>query len=219
MHTQTQNCLTLVTWNVRGIRTQSKKNKIFNYLHQIKPDICLLQETHLEKEDLNHFQCKEFTNIYSSTLNSKQCGVSILIHNKLLYNHLSTIIDSGGRFVIINGNLANHNLTIINIYGPNNDNPSFFHDIFSKINDTSNIILAGDFNTVLDPNLDRSHFTRNNRHWRSTDTIKQYMQEFGLGDSWRSSHPQKRQYTYFSQVHKTSSRIDFILLSNALLLK
>ena len=166
MHTQTQNCLTLVTWNVRGIRTQTKKNRVFNYLLQIKPDICLLQETHLEKEDLNHFQPKEYNNIYSSTLNSKQCGVSILIHNKLLYNHLSTIIDSGGRFVIINGNLANHNLTIINIYGPNNDNPSFFHDIFSKINDTSNIILAGDFNTVLNPNLDHSHFTRNNRRWR-----------------------------------------------------
>lgn len=207
--------LTVVTWNVHGIRTQGKRKKIFNHLSQLNPDICLIQETHFSHSDLTHFKCKDYNNIYSSTFNNRQRGVSILIHNKLMYNHLSTTVDPEGRYVIINGTLSNNNLTIMNIYGPNNDNPSFFHDVFSKLNDNSNIILAGDFNTVLDEKLDRSHI--NNRHWHSTNTLIQYMQEFGLGDSWRLSHPDTRQYTHYSQVHHSSSRIDYILLSNTLL--
>uniref|UniRef100_A0A673BN77 Endonuclease/exonuclease/phosphatase domain-containing protein n=1 Tax=Sphaeramia orbicularis TaxID=375764 RepID=A0A673BN77_9TELE len=81
MNTQTQNSSTLVTWN-------------------LKLDICFLQETHFANTDLNHLQSKDFTNIYSSTLNSRRRGVSILIHDRLLYKHL--------------GNLSNH-MTIINI--------------------------------------------------------------------------------------------------------
>ncbi|KAJ0022323.1 hypothetical protein NQD34_009813 [Periophthalmus magnuspinnatus] len=214
---QTPNTLTFVTWNVRGIRTQAKKKKIFSELHKLKPDICLLQETHLSNSDLDLLQFKEFNSIYSSTYNSRQRGVSILIHNKLIFNHLSTITDPEGRYVIINGTMSNNKFTIVNIYGPNTDDPSFFHCIFSKLNEASNIIIAGDFNTVLDSNLDRSHIAGHNRHWHSTDTIKQYMTDFGLGDSWRLSHPHKRQYTHSSAVHHSSSRIDYILISNILL--
>ena len=206
---------------MRGIRTQIKKAKIFSHLQKIKPDICLLQETHLSDsdKDKDHLISKDYNNVYSATYNSRQRGVAILVHNKLLFHHISTTSDPGGRYVIINCSIIDYSFTIVNIYGPNNDDPLFFHNIFKQLNNTSNVIIAGDFNTVLNPILDRSHIAGHNRNWHSTDTIKKYMEDFGLGDSWRLSHPNTKQYTHTSLVHHSSSRIDFFLISNTLLPK
>ncbi len=42
------------------------------------------------------------------------------------------------------------------------------------------------------------------------------MEDCGLGDSWRLNHPTDREYTHFSKVHCTYSRIDFFLTNNSL---
>ncbi len=76
-------------------------------------------------------------------------------------------------------------------------------------------LIGGDFNTIIDPSLDRS--TRNKRHWQSTDTIVQFMRDFGLGNGWRLQHPTDREYTYYSPVHHSYSRIDFVLTSNSII--
>ena len=43
-------------------------------------------------------------------------------------------------------------LTLVNLYGPNCDNPAFYSQIFDNIDSFENdkIILCGDFNLVLD---------------------------------------------------------------------
>lgn len=46
-----------VSWNVRGINSPIKRNKILKHLKKLKADVCMLQETHFlesEKETLNH---------------------------------------------------------------------------------------------------------------------------------------------------------------------
>nr|XP_057934911.1 F-box only protein 8 isoform X1 [Doryrhamphus excisus] len=43
------------------------------------------------------------------------------------------------------------------------------------------------------------------------------MSDFGLCDAWRSYHPTHREYTYFSPVHHTYSRIDYFLTSSSIL--
>ena len=43
------------------------------------------------------------------------------------------------------------------------------------------------------------------------------MQDCGLGDSWRLQHPTTRQYTFFSPVHHSYSRIDFFFTSNTII--
>lgn len=43
------------------------------------------------------------------------------------------------------------------------------------------------------------------------------MSDFGLGDSWRLQHPNAKEYTFFSPVHHSYSRIDFFLTSNSLI--
>lgn len=72
--------------------------------------------------------------------------------------------------------MNNSPVTIGDVYGPNSDDYSFFHNFFSLISNLSNgsEIVRGDFNNVIDPSLDKSK-NRTNKLWQSTKTIKQFM--------------------------------------------
>ena len=65
--------------------------------------------------------------------------------------------DVNGRFIIIDIKIENQLYTIANIYGPNNDDPEFFQQFGENLLDFSgeNIILAGDFNLVLEVEKDK----------------------------------------------------------------
>lgn len=117
-------------------------------------------------------------------------------------------------------------ITIGNLYGPNSDEPTFFQSFFSAITDLTDcpVITAGDFNTVLDPSIDRSDNSRSKLTWQSTSTIKQFISDHGLADSWRQQHPSSREYSFYSPVHRsyedslifniTQSTIHRIIISN-----
>ena len=71
----------------------------------------------------------------------------------------------------------------------------------------SNTILAGDFNTPLTP-MDRSAKQKINKQTLAlTDTLDQMY----IVDTDRTFHPKTTEYTFFSNAHGTSSRIDHIL--------
>lgn len=80
---------------------------------------------------------------------------------------------------------------IIIIYGPNNEDPSFFHNFFSILNNlpSSDLIRGGDHNTTLDPTIDKQNTTGNNTTHQSTAILKQYMEDCGLGNSWEAKSP------------------------------
>lgn len=105
------------------------------------------------------------------------------------------------------------------MYAPNNDDPAFFINIFSHLSELpekTTTIIAGDFNTVLNPTLDRSTNAAHIKQSQSAKVIQDYMEEIGLGDGWRLKHPNKREYTFFSSVHHSFSRIDLFLINNSI---
>ena len=206
-----------LSWNVRGIHAPIKRTKIINHLHKLQADICLLQETHLLETEHKKLLGKYFNRIYSSSFNSKKRGVAILVHKNVQLIHKKTISDTQGRYIIIQITINNKDITIANIYGPNTDDPAFYHDLFTILSDFSNspLVIGGDFNTVL--NLEQDRLNSNAKIWRTTKMLQQYMEDFGLGDIWRLQHPSVKEYTYFSQVHHSFSRIDLFLASNSII--
>lgn len=66
------------------------------------------------------------------------------------------------------------------------------------LRDTNNIVIPGDFNTVINPQMDQSNSTNRSRVSHSTEIIKQYMTNLCLGDSWRKNNSSLLKYTYFS---------------------
>ena len=142
-----------------------------------------------------------------------------MINRKINLNHISSIVDPEGRYVIINISIHNIKLCIASIYGPNIDDPSFFHTFFASLaahSDTA-LLIGGDFNLVCNPDQDRLSTAGSYRSWQSTDVLKQYMSDFGLCDAWRSHHPTVKEYSFFSPVHRSHSRLDYFLTSSSIM--
>ena len=74
-----------------------------------------------------------------------------------------------------------------------------------KIN--SNTIIVGDFNTPLSP-MDSSTKQKINKE---TQTLNDTIDQLDLIDIYRTFHPKTKNFTFFSSVHGTFSRIDHIL--------
>lgn len=90
--------------------------------------MCILQETRLANSDLQSLTSKQYDKIFSSTYNSKQRGVSVLVNKNFPLIDNTSITDPDGRFVIMKVSINHIELSLVNIYGLNSDDPSFFHN-------------------------------------------------------------------------------------------
>ena len=67
-------------------------------------------------------------------------------------------------------------------------------------------IIVGTFNTPLTP-IDRS----SKEKIKETQILNNTLDEMQLIDIFRTFHPHAEEYTFFSNTHKTFSRIDHVL--------
>ena len=133
---------------------------------------------------------------FSSPGTAKSRGVSILISKAVNFNETQVLTDSDGCYVIVHGQLLD---TPVVLYAPNLDKPEFFHNLSQLLLDlgSDQIILGGDFNQILDQDLDRS-LPRCGTESRSAAAIRQLASDLGLTDIWRLMHPDRREYSFFS---------------------
>ena len=76
-------------------------------------------------------------------------------------------------------------LTLINIYGPNRDDPDFYQGISNSIIKYNNpVILGGDFNLVIDPDMDLQDYVNVNNP-KAREQVLNMMFEHNLLDVWR----------------------------------
>ena len=70
-----------------------------------------------------------------------------------------------------------------------------------------NTVIVGVFNTPL-TSMDRSSRQKTNK---ATEILKETIEKLDFIDIFRTLHPKKAEYTFFSNAHGTFSRIDHIL--------
>ena len=93
-------------------------------------------------------------------------------------------------------NLCEHDVLFINVYGPNNDDASFYETPYEFFGQTeeNEFHIGGDSNTVLDPVVDKFGvylvFIKNCR-----EKINSMLDSFDLVDIWRVYHPTERHFT------------------------
>ena len=80
------------------------------------------------------------------------------------------------------------------------------------------VIMAGDFNMVTDKIKDKTFNGWNDIYQRNT-ILRKKTRNNQLKDTWRELKGDKRRYTYFSAVHNSYSRIEFIFTSQDLIFK
>lgn len=163
------------------------RKKVLGHLNKLKAGIVFLQETHLRTFD--HFRLRGgwIGQSYHSNFCSKSQGVAILI-NKDIPSVVET--DSLGRYVIVTRRLYNTLVVLVNVYAPHWDDSSFFLNFFSKIPNvnTHQLLLWGDMNCVLSPNLDRSSL-RPVPKTSSALQLQCFLNTNGVIDIWRFLYP------------------------------
>ena len=210
--------LTLCSWNVNGINEPVKRGKVLSHLRELKADIIFLQETHLKNEAHGKIRARWISQVFHSRFSAKARGVAILIRKNVPFLHKSTVSDKEGRYILVTGEIHSMPITLLNIYGPNWDDPEFFRKTFSLIPDisTTNLIIGGDFNLVLDTYLDRSS-TQRVAPSNASNFLNTYIKNTNLLDVWRILNAAGREYSFHSRVHNVYTRIDFFLLDGKLL--
>ena len=146
--------------------------------------------------------------IFHANGNQKKAGVAILISHKIDFKIKTIIRDKEGHCIMIKGSIQEEDITIVNIYAPNTGATQYIRQMLTakKGESNSNTITAGDFNTPFSP-MDRSSKLNINKE---TQALNDTLNKKDLIDIYRTFHPKTTEYTFFSSVHGTSSRIDML---------
>ena len=133
------------------------------WLTRQKADIIFLQETYSTKEveDIWNTQYKG-KSFYSHGTNHS-CGVMILIKDDLEFEYKSSVLDTNGRYILIDATVQGSDFLLVNMYAPNKvqEQCEFFSGLGKMVEEFNTsaeqkIVVGGDFNVAIDPDLDCS---------------------------------------------------------------
>ena len=215
-NTQNSGHLRFISWNIKGINNPVKRSRVFAHLKSLGSDLMFLQETHLRSSEHAKLKKAWIGQVFCSRNDDRTRGTAILIRKGVPFVPLQTIADSRGRYVIVTGNLYGSRVALANVYGPNWDDPAFFTNFMAVLPDLNShqLYWGGDFNLVLDPRRDRSNPRPNSKISKAGAVIQSFIEAYSLFDPWRKANPSARQYSFFSPVHHSFSRIDIFLLDS-----
>jgi len=188
---------------------QSKDTGVADWIKKQKPSVCCLQETHLRTKDTYRSKVRGWTKIFHANGHDRKAGVAILISDTIDFKMKAIKKDKEGHYLMIKGSIQEEHFILINIYAPNLGATRYIQQILRDIKGEidGNTIIAGDFNTPC-TSMDRSSRQKTNK---ATEILKDTIEKLDLIDIFRTLHPKKSEYTFFSSVHGTFSRIDHIL--------
>lgn len=210
--------LRVVTLNVNGLNDPAKRRIIFDHLRNAKADVYLLQETHATTDSVRLWTTEWGGPILASNGTQSSRGVMIMCARNLSFSTMKRLQDDNGRLIAVDLVIAGITYTIISIYAPTQDKPREQLDTLEKMEqlleelESTNVIIGGDFNCVMDPVLDKN--TPNPCHPASAATrskIQAFKEEWTLTDIWRARNQGKRGFTF--RRGNYSSRLDMLLIS------
>ena len=156
--------LVICSLNVRGLSNSLKRRQTFCWLKMKKYGIFFLQEVHCTKEKESLWTSEWGFTAFFSSFSSARARVCILFNNNFQFEIIRQFSDQEGRYIIIDMKIDYQILTLVNIYAPDNDNPTFFQNLLDQILsfECEEVIMKGDFNLVMDVQKDKKRRKRDN---------------------------------------------------------
>ncbi|EMS77215.1 exodeoxyribonuclease III [Desulfotignum phosphitoxidans] len=227
----------LISWNVNGLRAVLKKD-FFTSVNRLNPDILLLQETKLQKDqrtpEMIDFSPYESFWAYASVKKgySGVAAFSKKTPHQVITRFGRPEYDGEGRVIRMDFD----RFTLFNVYFPNGQMSDErlqykldFYDWLLTYTQTlrdagKGVIITGDFNTAHNeidlknpgPNSNRSGFLRIERD------VLDRMIDAGYVDTFRHFYPEKVKYSWWSyrfnaRKNNAGWRIDYFFVTQDLL--
>ena len=206
----------ICSFNANGLGDAKKRKDVFTWLRERKYDICMLQETHFSSKLESYIKAEWGYEAYFSHHLNNSRGVAILFRNSFPFKINRVTRDSEGRFIMINIMIRDEIINLVNIYGPNDDNPEFFRSLQDRLEcfKEGSYIIGGDFNVVQDYELDTLNITGFNNP-NAREKLLEMQQDLDLSDPWRVENPSKKLFTWHAR--QKHSRLDYFLTSTDML--
>jgi len=215
--------LKIVSLNVRGLANFRKRRSIFNWCRRTKADLILLQETHSSSETEFQWQNEWGGKIYFSHGSHNSRGVAVVCKNGSNIDVKQIHRDNNGRIIIVNFVKNELHFVLTNIYAPNTEimQTNFYTDLKQifldkTFEDNDKIIVGGDYNCVLNANLDKKGGNVKVKE-SVVKKINEIIDTFELVDIWRRLNPEVRRYTWRQNNPLIQCRLDYFLISDALI--
>ena len=211
--------LHIASLNVKGLRTsKSKRQKIFKWLKTcLKTDIVFLQETHSSEPDERIWSEEWGGDIYYAHGDTNARGVCILLKSTLDFQIHQITRSPLGRYIIIDLTVNDRRLTLVNVYGPNTDDPDFILEVVHCLDTYGNDdrIIGGDFNCILNAKMDKKGGAEIHANRKMSEILNALIEQDDLVDIWRKQHEQEKQFTYHCKqgAQDIFTRLDYFLTS------
>ena len=128
--------LRVVSLNVNGLRTYErgpKRRKLFTWFKKKNADIYMLQETHSEEKDAMRW-LNEWGGVgYFAHGDARSRGVCILARPGAAIQMKLIEADPNGRYLMVEVEVQGAVVTLLTLYGPNDDRSAFFEEVHSKV--------------------------------------------------------------------------------------
>ena len=130
-------------------------------------------------------------------------------HTKIDFKMKAIIKNKEGHYLMINGPIQEKDITLVAIYAHYIRAPEYIQQILTDMKGEidGNTVIVGDFNTSLTSMIRSSRQKIN----KATEILYDTIEKLDLINSFRTLHPNKSEYTFFTSAHGMFSRIDHIL--------
>lgn len=213
--------LKILSANCNGLGNDKKQDVLFPYLKNLSFDIYCLQDTRFLPKKENDIQKRWGGKCFFSSLTAPTAsrGVAILLNENFAATVSGVQIDSSGNYLMLKLTILEKRFLLCSIYGPNSDTPSFYDKLQKNINemefDCERVILCGDFNLVLNTDLDYINYEHENNPF-ARKRVLQLMEDNNLVDVFRERNPGVKSHTWTASNKSKKSRLDFFLISESL---
>lgn len=209
--------LKIFSQNCQGLANPQKRRGLFRHLRLKKYNIVCLQDVHIQDQMESYIKAEWGFNIYLSPGSNNSRGVLVLFNNNFEHKVERVKKDSKGNYIILDIIIQGKRITLVNLYGPNEDNPQFYSNLKQKYSEFENefVIICGDWNLVINPELDTNNYLHINNPKARQEVIKLFEDDFL--DIWRLMHENDKIFTWSRRNPiRKQARLDFFLIHDTL---
>ena len=207
--------LTVLSLNVRGLRSLHKRRNVFQQLKKNKYDVICMQETYITENESEQWKREWGGELCFSQGTAHSCGQVILLRKGLLCEEK---YEWSTRMIGVKVKVNDVDVIIMNIYAPNpvKEKITFFDQLETVVKgiQNDNVCICGDFNAVL--NNDADVISGEFCDKRIVECFNSFLSNCDLMDTWRMMNHDSREFSWSRKNPFVARRLDYILSTSSL---
>lgn len=194
---------------------------MFTWLQTHNPSntVFFLQETHSSVDHEQTWRSEWGSDMFYSHGTTESKGVVIMFPKQLDVTVSQQINDDHGRYILLDCLIDSSRFILVNVYAPTKNHVTEQCHFLTSLQEAlepfsgENLIVGGDFNTILNPVLDKQG-GRQEPVSRYITNMIEFQEDFQLVDIWRERNPTCKLFTFHTRGGEfIQSRIDIWLVS------